>query len=1022
MKTLKQACKPREEIFEPDGLDLREDIESILRGTTGKEFFDRTHITGSLERIITGVMARLAGQGGMGVIKLKQAMGGGKTHSQLAVGLLAQNPAWLKEVLPGCKVRPSGPAKVVVIDGRQEYSRGVWAEIARQMDRPEHFKDANLLQAPGEAQWRSLLSGTRTLILIDELPPYLSRTRGTPVGQSSLASQTVSALTNLLVSLGREGTEQCAVVISDLATEYEEESVEINKLLTRFTKEIDRGCEEIAPVDLGSEEVYQILRKRIFAELPEPEVVKEVSKEYRRVLADGAAAKLCTEDTDIQSGKILHTYPFSPVFKDLLARFRNNPRFRQTRGMLKLLANVTATAWNNGRADQDYLIGPEHIDMENLSISQEIETINSSLKNAIVKDVSSRASDATIQLEERRNAAVPWIGDAGRILLFSSLSANDLEQGLNKSELGTAVAAPGRDLHDLDAVVDTLMDTCQYLHRGAGGRIRFRNVENIRVWVKNAASGYSESRKEEFIRKRLVKLFEPSARLLYRQVRVFPALDEVSLEADRLDLMIKQPRKPSESRKEMEEFFRAQRYKNRVLFLTGSKNGWDRIKEEAGILEAIEEGLKRSDLPSDGAERKDLAEMRIKHEKDFTERLIQGFGEILYPVGSELHQTSIRLVLEPGHKDTGETQIVSALKSVGKYEPVTSLASIDYIETAADMLFGAKSTPWKEIKEKAAENGNWPWSEQDALEQLRKHAESTGKWRKDGENRVEKGPFEVEPTSVYATPNLNETELELVSSPPDAVIHFALGPVCTPKDKIVTDRDHFVPPGKQVTFIAVDPKGEHATGPAHTWEGKPSLKQDVAENGTVTLQVDDPEAEILYTMDGSDPSASPTAIPYKGTFHPPEGVDMVRAAAKRGTKVSKILQFGVGSKTDAYSHLQRAQPVSWTPDKPWEKRGATSINEFLALLKESGGMSATTTLRVKGDDHHTGDMSVRNRQHPSRIQETYDFLIGLLGMPERCEERSFKAVALTFPSLESLQEFATKMRIKANPRDVKNLD
>ena len=63
-------------------------------------FFEKTHITLGMRDLITEGIARLAGASSQAVFHLKQAMGGGKTHSLIAFGLLASDPKLRKEVLP----------------------------------------------------------------------------------------------------------------------------------------------------------------------------------------------------------------------------------------------------------------------------------------------------------------------------------------------------------------------------------------------------------------------------------------------------------------------------------------------------------------------------------------------------------------------------------------------------------------------------------------------------------------------------------------------------------------------------------------------------------------------------------------------------------------------------------------------------------------------------------------------------------------------------------------------------------
>jgi hypothetical protein len=78
-----------------------------------------------MEILFETAFKRFSGKSDIGVIKLTQAMGGGKTHNMLALALLAQNPDWRSKIvendvshLPNCFVdgwrHPQGyPIKIL---------------------------------------------------------------------------------------------------------------------------------------------------------------------------------------------------------------------------------------------------------------------------------------------------------------------------------------------------------------------------------------------------------------------------------------------------------------------------------------------------------------------------------------------------------------------------------------------------------------------------------------------------------------------------------------------------------------------------------------------------------------------------------------------------------------------------------------------------------------------------------------------------------------------------------------------
>jgi hypothetical protein len=136
MKTLAQACKPRDSIFDQARRDTVLDLSDLVQGRIDPAaFFRENHITEGMRILLTEGFGRLEGKTTQGVFKLTQAMGGGKTHNLLALGLLAKHPEFRRPVMEGFYTPGHiGPVRVVAFSGREsDAPLGVWGAIAAQL-------------------------------------------------------------------------------------------------------------------------------------------------------------------------------------------------------------------------------------------------------------------------------------------------------------------------------------------------------------------------------------------------------------------------------------------------------------------------------------------------------------------------------------------------------------------------------------------------------------------------------------------------------------------------------------------------------------------------------------------------------------------------------------------------------------------------------------------------------------------------------------------------------------------------
>ena len=441
MKTIRTACRLQPNALEINVGDQIEQLNQIIHETNGPEYFKKTFITDGMKTLLSKGMARLAGKSNDTVFHLKQAMGGGKTHLMVGFGLLAKDATLRGAQIDAMPYQSDfNFANIAAFNGRNNPHTYFWGEIAHQLGKERLFRTywESGAKAPDEQAWVDLFNGDAPiLILLDEMPPYFHYYSTQVLGHGTVADVITRAFSNMLTAAQKK--KNVCIVVSDLEAAYDTGGKLIQRALDDATQELGRAEVSITPVNLESNEIYEILRKRLFLSLPSKSDIAEIASVYAARLSEAAKAKTVERSAESLANDIESTYPFHPSFKSLVALFKENEKFKQTRGLMELVSRLLKSVWES--SDDVYLIGAQHFDLSIHEVREKLAEI-SEMRDVIARDLWDSTDSAHAQIIDI-NSGTPYAKQVGTLLLTASLStAVNSVKGLTESEMFECLIDP----------------------------------------------------------------------------------------------------------------------------------------------------------------------------------------------------------------------------------------------------------------------------------------------------------------------------------------------------------------------------------------------------------------------------------------------------------------------------------------------------------------------------------------------------------------------------------------------------
>jgi len=993
MDSLFELCTPRESVF----IDTtREDVLNLTNLIEGKidaeAFFDENFKTKGMEILLNSAFNRFEGKSQTGVIKLTQAMGGGKTHNMLALALLAQNPD-LRHKIVGEMYDNIGDIKVIAFSGRESDAQfGIWGSLAEQMGKKDLFAPLySPLRAPGESAWINLLKDQKVLILLDELPPYLEQARSVLIGNTDLCNVTITALSNLFSALGKEQLSNVCLVFSDLRATYESGSALLQSSFKELENEANRVAINIEPVALNSDEIYDILRTRLFKQYPKSysAEVMEIADEYKSAIKYAGKSGLTSYSPEKAYIGIRDSYPFHPSIKDLYARFKENQNFQQTRGLIRLMRQIVRQFYESGRAKETSLINVFDCDLNDSRMLSFIREIKPSLDNAINHDIAQHGKSVAEIIDEQYDdtKARPYAQMLSKLLLMSSLNdtANGI-QGLNGSDMLGYLCEPGIDLNQYKKVFEEIKAQCWYLKVDNRGRYYFQNTKNMVAEMNTLVDSYSNEQARKELRAFLTANFQPKIKNCYELLYVMQAVDEIQLDMNKVALVIYEPYAGTGMHPDLLKFYENAIYKNRVMFLSGQRSMMEKLYDNSKRLAAIKQiiqSMREERVSESDQQYKEALTQLDKATHALLSTIRETFVTLYYPVKSGLTSDDFRLEFKE-NKFNGEDQITKTLIEASKFEDFTSGdKEIENLRKKCEVrLFTQQEMPWNQILERAATEPSWQWYHPNQMDTLKKVCLNQDKWREIG-GYIRKGPFEKEPTEVMVEQlGYDETTGEFtikVRGVHGNTVYYDVG--AEPSKASAEATNPFVTKETELWFLCVDNSKDnpHPTGEAKHYYCTVPLKYDqrVSSQGSVMRLQSHPKFEIRYTTDGSNPKESGGR--YTGEFVLPVGCKFVAVAVYNNGHLVEEKSITVTAKPEKKTiEIDDARPVSYTL-KSMKKCSdtAASYNEFAYLQKMKGAFIRHFTVIISEKDNTDNYMELNTASVPydaANLQATVDLI------------------------------------------------
>jgi len=467
-----QVVEPHEDIRRGrfDESIFAADLGEVLAGRGALEyrdpelFFRKTYFTQGLTSLVSGVLLRVSGKkGSEPIIQLQTPFGGGKTHTLLTIYHLLKNrkvvfrQIAIQNLLAKVNLKDIPETRIAIVDGTALNPseirttveglriRTLWGEIFYQLGGKEAFKliesDDRERVSPGtEKIGRLIASLEPTIIMLDETVQYLVKISGIKVEDSTLAGQTLSFVQELTEVISNSKKSLLIASLPSSSNELMDEAGE--KAFGKLTKIFGRVETIKEPVQ--GEEIYEIVRKRLFEDIGSEEERKQICEVYWEFYQNHKEdLPRIVRETSYRH-LLEKAYPFHPETINILReRWGTIPNFQRTRGVLRLLALVVADLYRKKSAG--YLIHPSNINLANSEISGELlKFVGRQFEGVIASDISGATAkapqiDRELGSEYAKEAVTEGLATA---IFVYSFSGKLVDNGISEPNLRLALLHP----------------------------------------------------------------------------------------------------------------------------------------------------------------------------------------------------------------------------------------------------------------------------------------------------------------------------------------------------------------------------------------------------------------------------------------------------------------------------------------------------------------------------------------------------------------------------------------------------
>lgn len=457
-------------------------------------FFEKSFLTAGLKNVLSKVGAGLTGASDSGdrIISLQTSFGGGKTHMLIALWHLAKHADDLrKSKTLRAALGDNLPKKSVNVavftnqtndatQGRDAgdgiHTRTLWGELAFQLGGKELYQ-----RVAANDQNRTVPQGIFTeileraapcLILLDEIADYCVGASAVPVGDSTLADQTISFIQQLTEAVQNVSG---AVVVATLPASHLEvaSSEKGAEILQRLEKRFGRMGADIKPV--ADDEIYQVVRRRLFETIGDEKEHAKIASAYLNLYKQHEKEVPNDATKASYQERLARAYPFHPELIDALyLRWGAHPDFQRTRGVLRLLASIVSDLWQRrGTNTQSQpLIQPCHIRWTLDALQSNLTRLwGATYQSVVAADVIGERANATLLDQEKGDeyAREKIAEGLAAVILLGSFGGQAERAGYSSKDLKLAVSRPSLNWNYTDGAILAFEERAFYLHQASAG-------------------------------------------------------------------------------------------------------------------------------------------------------------------------------------------------------------------------------------------------------------------------------------------------------------------------------------------------------------------------------------------------------------------------------------------------------------------------------------------------------------------------------------------------------------------------